>query len=350
MAALPNTNITTTLVGQTLGTSSRDVGTLCTHPNINKWSKWKPVRFDKVTGLTLPELKSVNYGIGINNYSSVDNVKSAYANEISVWTYLRPRGGQINEFYRLGDFRNYNHSASEIVGGSSVTSNVSNELGKNNDIIASLFVTGNASSSELSWADLNLSGRKVGLALFDGGTLVRTAVASTSSATSVRLNVRTPTVLPAKNYNAHFFLTNGSGGTSVNVGGIPNQPLLGHIVRVRDSSAVTLQIRALWDEALSNTVYITVTGRNDTVGTVSLLNSTIKLRYFKNLCTSTLQTEEKQLNLGTLTIPPLSSEVVIYDSLTTVNRSAFSSWKWCWSNGGTYPNTDEGAIMMVQPD
>ena len=348
--ALPNTNISTTLVGNTLGAASRDVGTLCTHPNINKWSKWKPVRFNKVTGLTLSELQSINYGIGINNYSSVDNVKSAYASEISVWTYLRPRGGQLNEFYRLGDFRNYNHSASEIVGGSTVTSNVSNELGKNNDIIASLFVTGNASSSELSWADLNLSGRKIGLALFDGGTLVRTAVASTSSATSVRLNVREPTVLPAKNYNAHFFLTNGSGGTSVNVGGIPNQPLLGNIVRVRDSSDVTIQIRALWDEALSNTVYITVTGRNDTVGTVSLLNSTIKLRYYKNLCTSTLQTEEKQLNLGTLTIPPSSSEVVLYDSLTTVNRSAFSSWKWCWSNEGVYPNTDEGAIMMVQPD
>ena len=43
MAALPTTGITTTLVGTTLGVSSRDVGTLCTHPNINMWSKYKPV-------------------------------------------------------------------------------------------------------------------------------------------------------------------------------------------------------------------------------------------------------------------------------------------------------------------
>lgn len=34
--ALPNSNISTTLVGNTLGSSSRDIGTLCTHPNINK--------------------------------------------------------------------------------------------------------------------------------------------------------------------------------------------------------------------------------------------------------------------------------------------------------------------------
>ena len=42
--ALGTTNISTTLVGTTLGTSSRDVGTLCTHPNINPLSKYKPVR------------------------------------------------------------------------------------------------------------------------------------------------------------------------------------------------------------------------------------------------------------------------------------------------------------------
>lgn len=37
--ALPNSNITTTMVANELGTSSRDVGYLCTHEGINKWSK-----------------------------------------------------------------------------------------------------------------------------------------------------------------------------------------------------------------------------------------------------------------------------------------------------------------------
>ena len=42
--ALPNSNISTTLVGNTLGSGSRDVGTLCSHPNVNMWSKRKPFR------------------------------------------------------------------------------------------------------------------------------------------------------------------------------------------------------------------------------------------------------------------------------------------------------------------
>lgn len=110
MAALPNTGITTTLVGQTLGSSSRDVGTLCTHPNINKWSKWKPVRFNKVSGLTLANLQSVNFGFLIPTDSNND-----YTILLEPWEYLKPRGGAQNEFYRLGDFRNYNHNSVRLI-------------------------------------------------------------------------------------------------------------------------------------------------------------------------------------------------------------------------------------------
>ncbi len=107
--ALPNTNITTTLVGTTLGSSSRDVGTLCTHPNINKWSKWKPVRFNKVEGLTLADLTGVDFGL-IPPPNNTD-----YLNVIGFkWVYARPRGG-ANEPYRLGDFRNYNNIAPPVI-------------------------------------------------------------------------------------------------------------------------------------------------------------------------------------------------------------------------------------------
>ena len=50
--ALETIKISTDLVGTTLGTSSRDVGTLCTHPAINMWSRYKPIKKNKVTGLT----------------------------------------------------------------------------------------------------------------------------------------------------------------------------------------------------------------------------------------------------------------------------------------------------------
>ena len=47
--ALPDSNISVAMVKAELGASTNNVGQLCIHPNINKWSKWKPVSFNKVT-------------------------------------------------------------------------------------------------------------------------------------------------------------------------------------------------------------------------------------------------------------------------------------------------------------
>ena len=92
--ALPETNITTTLVGNAIGNSSRNVGVLCTAPTINKWSRYRP-------GYFYP-----------------------YADANKYLTFQAPRGGgytdprgtdtEINdnkEGYKLGDFRGYNHTA-----------------------------------------------------------------------------------------------------------------------------------------------------------------------------------------------------------------------------------------------
>lgn len=99
--ALPNTGISTSLVKTAIGTATNDVGSLCTHPNINKWSGWKPVRSNKLTGLTQSDIESAGYGIYRVN-------EAQFPWEFG---YNKPRGGSYNEFYRLGDFRNYNHQA-----------------------------------------------------------------------------------------------------------------------------------------------------------------------------------------------------------------------------------------------
>ena len=120
--ALPNSNISTSLVKSTLGASTNDVGQLCTHPNINKWSKWKPVRFNKIVGLTVEDLTALNFGLNISVYKSIGTITTAgtflydLKNAITNWSYLRPRGGDYNEWYRLGDFRNYNHEAVQPMG------------------------------------------------------------------------------------------------------------------------------------------------------------------------------------------------------------------------------------------
>lgn len=110
--ALGTTNISTGLVAQTIQENSSDVGTLCKSTKINKWSKWKPIRLNKVSGITGSDLASVNYGIvpalTSSNYTNIAGAK---------WTYLHPRGGgnPYNEPYRLGDFRNYDHNALPVI-------------------------------------------------------------------------------------------------------------------------------------------------------------------------------------------------------------------------------------------
>ncbi len=128
--ALPNSNISTSLVGQTLGTSSRDVGTLCTHPNINKWSKRKPFR-DSVLVQTDP------YWWRRSNIS--DNIRSGFyiPNGVDqVWSYFKPTGG-VNSPYRLGDFRGYEPSAYPTI-----NLNFPNRFGWEQDYEASFVFTG----------------------------------------------------------------------------------------------------------------------------------------------------------------------------------------------------------------
>ena len=62
---LPNTGITTNLVKNIIGSSTNNVGQLCTHSNVNKWSKWKPVAYNTVSPITTEILSSVRFGLSI---------------------------------------------------------------------------------------------------------------------------------------------------------------------------------------------------------------------------------------------------------------------------------------------
>ena len=106
--ALPDSNISVSMVRDELGAATNDVGQLCIHPNINKWSKWKPVRFNSVSPITQAQLASINFGITpptpSNDYTAVMDTK---------WGYSKPTGG-LSSPYRLSDFRNYNKTAEPI--------------------------------------------------------------------------------------------------------------------------------------------------------------------------------------------------------------------------------------------
>jgi|SRR5690554_3624430 len=95
-------------VKSVLAETSNSVGGLCTSPKIKKWSKWKPVRHATKGDITLAELKDVDFGL------KPPPISTSYETAVNgEWIYEKPRG-TASEPRRLGDFRNYNHTAMAI--------------------------------------------------------------------------------------------------------------------------------------------------------------------------------------------------------------------------------------------
>ena len=112
--ALGTTNITTTLVGTTIGSGSRDVGTLCSSPLINKWSKNKPVPYPAHFTTSITDWWKgyrPSYDVGYINLCGIKIPTVSNINAVdSVWENDTPRGGN-DEPFRIYDFRNYQHNS-----------------------------------------------------------------------------------------------------------------------------------------------------------------------------------------------------------------------------------------------
>ena len=346
--ALPNTNISVAMVKAELGAATNDVGRLCIHPNINMWSKWKPVRYPSVSPITQAQLEASKYGITFNPYANIGAVKTAYGNSSVVWSYDKPRGGLYNEPYRLTDFTNYEKNAIPAISGAFVTPQAQNIENGQTTITGSVFINGSPKAGEIGWEDLNLGGRKLAMALYSGNDLIKTAVANNSGDMHVDMDTSYPLpVLSSQLYTAFLFLTNGAGNATSDLAALPNHAQFGYPVQVV-SNTVLIGIEAHWSNSNPNQIIYSVTGTNETGAPVSLLNCSIRIRNQQNACTSTIQQHEVLLNLGTLTLPATGAGIpaTVYSDNVTVTRSQFLSWKMCWNNGGAYPFTTETNIFQ----
>lgn len=169
-------------VKSVLGESSNDVATLCKSPNINKWSKNKPIKHNCLFKPTEAQKKEVNYGISNIPYyrllgkmtqdvinGSMQNATniSTLDTRIEPWHYQQPIGGYASP-YRLGDFDGYFANASAPIGAiteteinSSLSGKVSVVFNKNTDTVSSLTFNDLAS-------DKDFSNQYLGLCLSDG--------------------------------------------------------------------------------------------------------------------------------------------------------------------------------------
>lgn len=97
-----------------IGSSSNDLGTLCTYHSesgssqtgINKWAKHKPIRFSQVTPLTDAQFANANYGLVVSTTTYTNPVTAATVT--NAYTYQMPTGLAAAP-YRLTDFEKYYH-------------------------------------------------------------------------------------------------------------------------------------------------------------------------------------------------------------------------------------------------
>ena len=97
-----------------LGTSVNTEGGLCTHPNINMWARYKPVKIAGLPTIYTSDRRSVSYGLetitvsgqSFNTFfNAVRNMIVSTGNQGYKWgvKYIKPEGG-ITSPYRIGDF------------------------------------------------------------------------------------------------------------------------------------------------------------------------------------------------------------------------------------------------------
>ncbi len=110
MAIFPSQNLQKLFVCYQFGYIKARLSTLCRHPNINVFSKWKPIDYNGDT-INLSILQNENYGLQLLQANNVEALVSLIK-QGNTYIYHKPKGSQSSPF-RLGDFRNYNPDALE---------------------------------------------------------------------------------------------------------------------------------------------------------------------------------------------------------------------------------------------
>jgi len=336
--ALGTTNITTTLVGNTIGVASRDVGTLCSSSLINKWSKYKPVIYPAITtdGIT-NWWKAVDgsCGLSIPEYLNIDNLLTAITNG-AIWNYNKPTGGSSSP-YRLGDFRGYEHSASKPYKNITIPSSAYNGL-TGSQIGASIIVPNDSSNIELRISDLDtIKDCYLGLYITNG--TYSQWMTSTLSISNGSASISMPIYgIPTGTYYAYPFLCSISKAINGDAGGAVFYPFDGVDRKqiVIKNNPITVSITALWRglDPNSDVVEYTVTINNESGDTLNLLNCTTKLKFSNNSYESLLVSGESQTDHGTIQILPNSS--YSFSGSYQADHTVLGGWKFWFGSNSPY--------------
>ena len=148
-----------------------DLGMMCTSPQINKWAKYKPVRFN--SKFTTENSWKANDGwcgfnlanAKISSTTDVTNIALKYSHDMSNgWDYETPRGAVNGEYFRVHDFDGYNAEVTAFVTGYTTDSVKAQDDG-NFEVAFRISEPDNDNADYISYKDLNFQDYYLGIAL-----------------------------------------------------------------------------------------------------------------------------------------------------------------------------------------
>ena len=355
--ALGTTNISITDVSETIREYvydiggnvvgySTDVGTLCKSAKINKWSKWKPIRNSKVAGITATDLHNANYGLTIPAFTSLTDLFASYhtgSGHGADWGYDKPRGYVseiIIEPYRLGDFRNYLHTANPITTNVAIDKTAFLSGTTADKTVTGTFMSAESTDYQIGFSDLNMSYVYLGIAIFDNAnTLVDYEINPTAGAKTVGIDV---TGYPTGQYKGILFLSS-SASAVTDIVGLDNVSVNYNNITI-SSVPIAISMTPIWvGTGQLKTVSVRMVFSNY-AGSVDLTACRLALRYSNKEYGDAMEAGEQSQVIGTLSITSGSTEI----TYTFTGVDSTQSWLVWWSNSGTYPKLLSGSIIQEQ--
>ena len=310
-----------------LTVDTRDVGTLCQAAG-NKWSKYKPVRFNNPLNVT-DWWKSSNGGCGLDVpvYPNISTMFTALRNNTPMWDYLKPRGGDYGEFYRLLDFMQYDTEAQPPIMPSDLNQKYFAAIGTM-PVAADLNLP---SSTELSLSDIsgaiNLANCYFGIAICKQGTTgYKYMTESTQIGTGGDGGITVPITSELGTYEVVFMLVENQKLTFESPD-ITNRfvPLyMGYKTTIIEYSPIFVSVTATW---VPNTTSWEVSITNNGDIQLTLTGCSLMIRYADKLENDPLEIGEASFTIpigsdGTITVLPNSTQTISgveYNSLPEFN-------------------------------
>lgn len=314
-------NLNPTMVRNTLAVyggltaETSEVGVLCQSAG-NKWSKYKPVRFNNPLNVT-DWWKSSNGGCGLDVpvYPNISTMFTALRNNTPMWQYLKPRGLAYNEYYRLLDFVSYDVEAQPPIQPGDLQPKYFAALGTM-PVAADINMSG---STELNLSDIhtsiNLGNTYFGVAICKSGTtgykyMTEDTLISTGGDGGFQIPISGELGL----YEVVFMLVENK-KTSISAPDILNRfvPLeFGYKMVTIEYSPLTVLVSGTWATSQSSWEVVI---QNNSNSQINLTGCSMMIRYGDNTEFEPLEFGEAAFTIpigsdGTITVLPNSTQVV----------------------------------------